>query len=159
MSVELPHLRYVAAAAEHRSFQRAASALNITQPTLSKRIRELENRLGVLLFERTTGGVHLTAQGEDVLAVAKRVLTDIDGMENYAKATKAGDAGHLRIGFYTALAGPLRDTVVSFGQQPRNSTSISSRMIVSYLSLTAPDPLHAQPTCQPDATAATIPVR
>ena len=49
MSVEIPHLRYVVAAAEHSSFRRAATALNITQPTLSKRIRELEDRLGVML--------------------------------------------------------------------------------------------------------------
>ena len=40
MSVEIPHLRYVVAAADHSSFRRAANALNITQPTLSKRIRE-----------------------------------------------------------------------------------------------------------------------
>ena len=45
MCVEVHHLRYVATAAEHRSFRRTAAALNITQPTLSKRIRELEDRL------------------------------------------------------------------------------------------------------------------
>lgn len=109
-------MRYVAAAAEHRSFRRAALALNITKPTLSKRIRELEARLGMLLFERTTGGAHLTANGEDFLVVAKRVLADLDSMENYAKATKAGRVGRLQIGFYTALAGPLRDTIFSFAQ-------------------------------------------
>lgn len=117
MCVEVIHLRFFVAAAEHRSFRRAAAALNITQPTLSKRIRELEARLGTLLFERTTGGVHLTAQGEEFLVVAKRVLADIDGMENYAKATKAGDVGRMHIGFYTALAGPLRETVFGFIRQ------------------------------------------
>lgn len=76
---------------------------------MSKRIRELEERLGILLFERSTGGAQLTANGEDFLIVAKRVLADLDSMENYAKATKSGDAGRLHIGFYTALAGPLRD--------------------------------------------------
>lgn len=117
MSVEVHHLRYVVAAAEYSSFRRAATALNITQPTLSKRIRELEDRLGMLLFERSTGGAHLTANGEEFLIVAKRVLADLDGMKNYAKATKAGNAGRLQIGFYTALAGPLRDAVFSFIQQ------------------------------------------
>lgn len=117
MCVEVPHLRYVAAAAEHRSFRRAAAALNIAQPTLSKRIRELEERLGVLLFERSAGGAQLTAHGEDFLIVAKRVLSDLDGMENYAKATKAGDAGRLHIGFYTALAGRLRQSIFGFIRQ------------------------------------------
>lgn len=117
MCVDVPHLRYAVAAAEHRSFRRAAAALNITQPTLSKRIRELEGRLGMPLFERSTGGAQLTANGEEFIVVAKRVLADIGGMEDYAKATKAGNAGRLHIGFYTPLAGPLRDTVFGFIRQ------------------------------------------
>jgi DNA-binding transcriptional LysR family regulator len=115
--MELLHLRYVVAAAEHRSFRRAAAALNITQPTLSKRIRELEERLGMLLFKRSAGGTQLTANGEDFLVVSKRVLAELDGMENYAKATKAGKAGRLQIGFYTAPAGPLSDIIFGFNQQ------------------------------------------
>ena len=117
MCVEIPHLRYVVAAAEHRSFRRAAAALNITQPTLSKRIRELEDRLGVLLFERSTGGAHVTAEGEDFVAGARRVLAELDQMETHAKAAKVGDAGRLDIGFYTSMSGPLRETVFSFKQQ------------------------------------------
>jgi DNA-binding transcriptional LysR family regulator len=117
MCVEIPHLRYVVAAAEHRSFRRAATALNITQPTLSKRIRELEDRLGVLLFERSTGGAYLTTEGEDFVAGARRVLAELDRMENHAKAAKVGDAGRLDIGFYTSMSGPLRETVFAFKQQ------------------------------------------
>ena len=117
MYAEVVHIRYVVAAAEHRSFRRAAAALNITQPTLSKRIREFEERLGIVLFERSTGGAQLTASGEDILVVAKRVLADLDSMESYAKASRVGDAGRLQIGFYTALSGRLRDTVFSFARQ------------------------------------------
>lgn len=115
--MEIVQLRYLVAAAEHRSFRRAAATLNVTQPTLSKRIRELEEHLGTQLFERTSGGARLTATGEDYLVVAKRVLTDLDDMKNYAKLAKGGKAGQLRIGFYTALAGPLRDTVFAFAKQ------------------------------------------
>jgi DNA-binding transcriptional LysR family regulator len=50
-------------------------------------------------------------------SVAKRVLAVLDNMENYAKTSKAGDARRLQIGFYTALAGPLSDTIFSFAQQ------------------------------------------
>jgi DNA-binding transcriptional LysR family regulator len=117
MCVEIRHLRYVVAAAEHRSFRRAATALNITQPTLSKRIRELESRLGVLLFERTTGGAYLTAEGKDFVAGTRCVLAELDRMENHAKAAKFGDAGRLDIGFYTSLSGPLRETVFDFKRQ------------------------------------------
>lgn len=117
MCVEVSHLRYVAAAAEHGSFRRAAAALNITQPTLSKRIRELEDRLGIRLFERSTGGAQLTASGEDFVVVAKRVLADLESVKSHAKATQTCGSGRLHVGFYTALAGPLRDAVVSFIQQ------------------------------------------
>lgn len=115
MAVEVSHLRYVVAAAEHRNFRRAAAALNITQPTLSKRIRELESRLGVLLFERSTGGARLTAIGRDFVATARRILCDLSFIENQAKAGKKGDAGRLDIGHYTSLSsGPLQETVVTF---------------------------------------------
>lgn len=112
--VDIPHLRYVAAAAEHRSFRRAAAALNIAQPTLSKRIRELEVRLGVLLFERSAGGAQLTPIGEEFVRSARRVLAEVELMECRAGAGKRGDAGRLEIGFYTPLAGHLRDIVLAF---------------------------------------------
>lgn len=115
--VDVPHLRYVAAAAEHRSFRRAATALNVTQPTLSKRIRELEDRLGVLLFERSPGGACLTPVGEEFVQSARRVLEELELMERRARDGRRGDAGRLEIGFYTSLAGSLRDVVFAFAEQ------------------------------------------
>jgi DNA-binding transcriptional LysR family regulator len=118
MCVEVPHLRYVVAAADHSSFRRAAATLNITQPTLSKRIRELEDKLGVLLFERSPGGAELTPIGEEFVVSARRVLAELEAMETRAKAGKRGDAGRLEIGFYTSLStGALRDTVLTFASQ------------------------------------------
>jgi DNA-binding transcriptional LysR family regulator len=118
MCVEVPHLRYVVAAADHSSFRRAAAALNITQPTLSKRVRELEAKLGVLLFERSTGGAELTPIGEEFVVSARRVLAELEAMETRAKAGKRGDAGRLEIGFYTSLStGALRDTLLTFANQ------------------------------------------
>jgi DNA-binding transcriptional LysR family regulator len=116
--VEIPHLRYVVAAADHSSFRRAANALNITQPTLSKRIREVEDRLGVTLFERSTGGAELTPIGEEFVVSARRVLAELEVMQIRAKAGKRGDAGRLEIGFYTSLStGSLRDIVLTFVKQ------------------------------------------
>ena len=118
MCVEIPHLRYVVTAADHSSFRRAAATLNITQPTLSKRIRELEDKLGVLLFERSTGGAHLTPIGEEFVVSARRVLIELEAMENRARAGRQGDAGRLEIGFYTSLStGALRDTVLTFANR------------------------------------------
>jgi DNA-binding transcriptional LysR family regulator len=106
------------AAADHSSFRRAAAALHITQPTLSKRIRELEDRLGVLLFARSIGGAQLTPVGEEFVVSARRVLAELDAMETRAKAGKRGDAGRLEIGFYTSLStGALRDIILAFANQ------------------------------------------
>src|SRR6185437_12781173 len=97
MCMNVPHLRYVVAAADHSSFRRAAFALKITQPTLSKRIRELEGWLGILLFERSTGGAQLTRLGKDFVDSARRVLAELESMETRALAASKGDAGRLDI--------------------------------------------------------------
>jgi len=55
--IELRHLRYAVAAARFRSFRRAAEALRVKQSILSRRILQLEDRLGVVLFERSSRGV------------------------------------------------------------------------------------------------------
>lgn len=116
--VEVSHLRYVVAAADHSSFRRAAAALNITQPTLSKRVRELEDRLGVLLFARSTAGAELTPIGEEFVVSARRILAELETMEIRAKAGSHGDAGRLEIGFYTSLStGALRDVLLTFANQ------------------------------------------
>jgi len=64
--------------AQHHSFTRAAEALFITPSGLSVLIRELEAQLGFRLFDRTTRHVALTAQGNELLALARRTLQDID---------------------------------------------------------------------------------
>ena len=111
------HLRYLVAAAQHRSFRRAAIALRIAQPTLSKRIRELEDSLGIVLFDRSTSGARLTADGEIVAARAKQVLIDLDSMQSLAKGG-GGTAGRLEIGFYTSLtSGELGESLCDFAKE------------------------------------------
>lgn len=115
MRAEVVHLRYIVAAGEHRSFRRAAAALNITQPTFSKRIRELEDRLGVSLFERSASGARLTSNGREFFTSAKRVLAELSLMEDRLRAGIVGNRGQLGIGFYTSLStGALREVLRSF---------------------------------------------
>lgn len=118
MPVELRQLRYAIAAADHRSFRRAAEALNLKQSTLSRRIRQLEERLNLVLFERSHAGVHLTAGGSEFLRAARHIIEEIDAMAASAIALGSGKAGGLSIGFYTSLsAGNLRATLIDFGKR------------------------------------------
>jgi DNA-binding transcriptional LysR family regulator len=74
MDLDLRLVRYFMAVAEHRNFGRAAVALHLTQPSLSRQIRSLEQRLGVRLFDRTPQGAQLTASGQVFLAHAGTLL-------------------------------------------------------------------------------------
>ena len=66
-TIALHHLRYVVAAAEYGSFRQAGEALLLEQSTLSRRIRQLEESIGVTVFERSTGSVRATPVGRDFL--------------------------------------------------------------------------------------------
>lgn len=118
MSIGISHLRYFIVSAERGSFRRAATMLNVSQPTLSKRIRELEEHLGVSLFLRSTVGAQLTAAGEDFVRSARIILIELDFATNRAKAQREGAAGRLQVGFYTSLsAGALREVLFTFAQK------------------------------------------
>jgi DNA-binding transcriptional LysR family regulator len=76
-SIELRHLRYFVAVAEHLNFGRAARALHVSQPPLSRQIRDLETWLGVVLFSRSPKGVALTGAGELLLSESRRILDEL----------------------------------------------------------------------------------
>jgi DNA-binding transcriptional LysR family regulator len=92
-------LEYIVALAKERHFARAASACNVTQPTLSAGIKQLEQSLGVLIVERRQRFVGLTPEGERVLAWAQRILADYRGLEQELTESREGLLlGRLRIG-------------------------------------------------------------
>src|ERR1700730_19032566 len=66
-AVDLQHLRYAVAAADHGSFRRAAEVLLLQQSTLSRCISQLEHSLGMTIFERFSGGVRATTAGRHFL--------------------------------------------------------------------------------------------
>jgi DNA-binding transcriptional LysR family regulator len=75
-SIELRHLRYFVAVAEHLHFGRAAQSLHVSQPPLSRQIRDLERHLGVDLFDRHPHGVSLTEAGRRMLGQSRRILVE-----------------------------------------------------------------------------------
>ncbi|MFH9351973.1 LysR family transcriptional regulator [Kitasatospora sp. NPDC017646] len=78
MDLDLRKLRYFVAVAEHGRFGRAADALFIAQPVLSRQIRAFEQELGCALFTRTTRSVELTAAGRKLYEEAQRITATVD---------------------------------------------------------------------------------
>ncbi|MGK4907786.1 LysR family transcriptional regulator [Streptomyces sp. PHES57] len=105
--IELRHLRAFTTVARHRSFSRAAEELLITQPALSRTIAQLENRLNVVLLDRSSRHVELTDTGAQFLEHAERVLAALDD----ALAVVSHRAT-LRLGFGWLLPDPWAQRTV-----------------------------------------------
>ena len=95
--MELRHLRYFVAAAGEVHFGRAAERLNVSGPAVGQQIRELEEELGVQLFERLPRGVKLTVAGTAFLDDVRRVLVDLQTVVERAQELGRGSIGILRV--------------------------------------------------------------
>ena len=106
------------AAADHGSFRRAADALMVRQSTLSRCIRQLEESIGIVVFERSSGGVRATPAGRNFLHAARSILEQMDALAAIAHSAGRGEAGRLTVGFYTSLsAGNLRATLLDYARR------------------------------------------
>ena len=95
---DLRHLHYFVAVAEELNFRRAAERLHISQPPLSRQIRELETALGVQLFERDTTMVKLTAAGAAALRRARKLLAEAEAFASDMARLAARNAKSVRVG-------------------------------------------------------------
>jgi DNA-binding transcriptional LysR family regulator len=96
--MELRHLRYFVAVAEHRHITRAAAQLGMQQPPLTQQIQALEREVGVSLLRRHARGVELTPAGESFFADATEILQMVDRAIEAAAETARGQRGRVRIG-------------------------------------------------------------
>ena len=111
--VDLRRLRYFVAVAEERHFGRAAARLHVTTPPLSQRIRELEQQLGVALFERTSRRVTLTPAGERLLGDARDVLRCVERFTATA-AELAATPATWTVGYCHGSEGGMMRTIAAF---------------------------------------------
>ena len=105
--MEFRHLRYFIAVAEELNFTRAAERLNVSQPPLSRQIRQLEEEVGVQLFARDHRGVFLTPSGEIFLREARLLIAQIERALEAVRPTKWEAAGIVRVGLATGLGAAL----------------------------------------------------
>src|SRR5690349_2992343 len=97
--MDVYQLRSFVVLAEHLHFGRAAKALHLSQPALTKQIRRLEADLGAALFERAPGATRLSSVGETWLPQVRELLTRFDQTATLGRKTAAGTVGRLKIGF------------------------------------------------------------
>src|SRR4030081_4005251 len=105
--MELRHLRYFVAVAQMENVSRAALKLHVSQPAVSRQIRDLEDELDVQLFERTGKAVNLTDAGRVFLREARAVLERTnEAVRNGRDFAQAGET-ELHVGYVQALSGGI----------------------------------------------------
>ncbi|WP_146173921.1 LysR family transcriptional regulator [Saccharothrix carnea] len=118
LDVDTRVLRYFVAVAERLSFTAAARDLYVSQPALSRQIRQLEADLGVELFVRTGREIRLTAAGGELLRSARTALDDWRDAVRVVRSVAAAEANVLRVGFVVSGGGSVaRRARAAFAEQ------------------------------------------
>ncbi|MHB9879290.1 LysR family transcriptional regulator [Pacificimonas sp. ICDLI1SI03] len=103
--MELRHLRYFRAIGREEHFGRAALQLRVAQPALTRQIRDLEEELGVELFERLPRGVRLSDAGHVFLRETEEILSQVDRAVDRARKLASGHIGTIRVGLSEIISG------------------------------------------------------
>lgn len=114
--MDIRQLRFLTSLARERHFARAADAVGISQPTLSARIKQLEEELGVAIVERGHRFKGFTAEGERVLRWAQRILADCDALGQELAAARGALGGTIRIGAIPSALPATPQLTVPFHQ-------------------------------------------
>ena len=101
--MELRHFRYFVAVADEENVSRAALKLHVSQPGLSRQVRDLEEEIGFQLFERSAKSLRLTGAGRVFLEEARRVLQHAEEAVKKARLVAGSTAGELNIGYAPSL--------------------------------------------------------
>ena len=104
MSTDLRHLRAFVEVARHGNFTRAAEGLHICQPALTVQIKQLEQSLGVKLFDRDRRHVALTQAGRELLAPVERVLSDVEDIQTNSRGLATHQRGSVTVAALPSIA-------------------------------------------------------
>lgn len=115
--LKVRHLQAFVEIAHQKSLKRAAEVLSLTQPAISKTLKELEEIAGVTLLERSRSGVMMTAEGEVFLKHAANSLSELDQAMNSVSALHMGQQGSLAIGALPSVAARLLPPAIRIFEQ------------------------------------------
>src|SRR5947208_2289421 len=115
--MELRHLKYFVAVAEEQNVTRAAARLHVSQPPLGRQIRDLEDELGVALFDHGAKSVRLTEAGRVFLTEARAVVQRADEAVQTVKAVASGQRGEIHVGYAPSLTVELLPRTLRYVQE------------------------------------------
>lgn len=136
MDVDTRLLRYFAVVAEEGNLSRAAERLFVSQPALTKQIKQLETQLGVQLFTRSHAGMTLTAAGLVLSRLAPAVLADWDKAASATRTAASQASRVLRVGFLAGAANEATQPIIAAFAQRRPGWRVAMRA-ASWLDPTA----------------------
>lgn len=137
MKINLKVLSTFLAVAENASFRKAADQVHLSLPAVSMQIKQLEERLGVALFQRTTRRVELTAEGEQLLISTRKAMAEIDAALARIEQAANAQQGHLAFACVPTVAGTRLPALLT--EFARNYPAITVRV----RELTQPELLEA----------------
>src|ERR1700741_2491807 len=151
--MELRHLRYFVAVAEELNFSRAAERLNVSQPPLSRQIRDLAEELDVQLFERTHQEVKLTAVGRALLIRARELVRDAGLLRTRAHQTEGEVYEELQLGYAPSPTAAIISQILSRYHEmaPGSAVTLHDLSLNEILTKIKGKKLHAGLTLRPRA--------
>jgi DNA-binding transcriptional LysR family regulator len=125
--LKLRQLNLLLSIERQRTLNRVALEMGISQPAITKALREVEDIFGTTLFERSTRGLKATAAGQTVLRYAERSLTDLESISQALAAIDSGHGGRVRLGITTQVPQPLLSAGLQYllKQNPRLSVFLT----------------------------------
>lgn len=129
--MEFRHLRYFVAVAEERNISRAARRLHVSQPPLSRQMRDLESDLGFALLRRSARSIQLTEAGQVFLDEARATLQRLDDAVAFARAFAHQERNHLSVGHTSTLAIELLPRALRTFQRSHPQVKIELRTMTT----------------------------
>lgn len=123
--MDLADLSYLVACADARQFTLAARTLKVEVSTISRRVSNLEDELGLALFVRTPAGLRITRAGSKVLNHAQRALSELDAMRQISRQFALGKVGEIKLGIRVPPVGGAARTLLTAWHEENSDIAIT----------------------------------
>lgn len=136
INLNLRHLEALVAIARTGNFTRAAQALHISQPSLTVQIRQLEETLGVRLFDRNTRSVKLTQIGKELTPVVQRLVREIEAVVLNARELSTGDRGLVGVAALPSISATILPKIIALFRTQSPGVGVALKDVVAQRILT-----------------------